>query len=536
MCFFKKLKYQAAARPVFMNTDIREMNDLVMGGAGSGKSAYYIGNLLMQADGSYVVCDPEGKLYRQYGGYLEYKGYNVRCLDLVNAEKRTRYNPLIHLDGSSDSISFFVDMVICNTSRAEQAHDERDRALLTALVMYLHDTADESQQTIDSLNSLLQAGASEGKVLNRLIDGARALDAGARTAVHYDRLLAMDADGPARSCVSCLDRLKEFTFRGYQDITSSDNICLEQTGCEKTALFVVTSSQNETSLLQTFLYGQAIRQLQLFMEGTCQYSYIVERGDGTVAGYFPAWDENGSADSKKEAEEFLSEAKKAKVRYSQEYGWYVTEVKNQKAVAHHGSEKDAQHDLKKLRQGGRVIKAKDRQGKGYSLPVKVRFIFDGCAASGTRKIPGLPQKLGVLNRYGIYLSFIVRSVRDLEQKYGEEWRDIAAGCRTIFMGGNIDTETRNWIAENQETSPNALLSRFTRHQKDNPEDLSPAVCEDECLIIQKGNPVYKIRKKSVTEHPDWQLAESLYGYRCAEEKIRFIDKEEIHEEDQKGES
>ena len=57
-------------------------NILLVGGAGTGAASYVAANIL-HACGTYVISDPEGALYRQYGGFLEGMWYKTRRLDLI---------------------------------------------------------------------------------------------------------------------------------------------------------------------------------------------------------------------------------------------------------------------------------------------------------------------------------------------------------------------------------------------------------------------------------------------------------------------
>ena len=68
-------------------------NVLVVGCSGAGKTRSIVTPNLLQATGSYVVSDPKGNLYKQYGNYLRKQGYTVKCLDFVNPERSVGYTP-----------------------------------------------------------------------------------------------------------------------------------------------------------------------------------------------------------------------------------------------------------------------------------------------------------------------------------------------------------------------------------------------------------------------------------------------------------
>lgn len=53
----------------------RNLNVLVVGGSGAGKTRFYAKPNVMQASTSYVVLDPKGEILRDTGHLLKAKGY-----------------------------------------------------------------------------------------------------------------------------------------------------------------------------------------------------------------------------------------------------------------------------------------------------------------------------------------------------------------------------------------------------------------------------------------------------------------------------
>ena len=62
------------------------VNVLVVGGSGSGKSASYSIPNAYQLLGSYVFTDPKGELYDRTAGYMKANGYKIKVLNLVHQE------------------------------------------------------------------------------------------------------------------------------------------------------------------------------------------------------------------------------------------------------------------------------------------------------------------------------------------------------------------------------------------------------------------------------------------------------------------
>lgn len=72
-------------------------NVLVLGSSGCGKTRNHLKPNLLQAQGSYIVLDSKGILYREMAPYLRKQGYQVDQLDFVGMNGTLGYNPLDHI-------------------------------------------------------------------------------------------------------------------------------------------------------------------------------------------------------------------------------------------------------------------------------------------------------------------------------------------------------------------------------------------------------------------------------------------------------
>ncbi len=120
----------------------RNLNTLVCGGSGAGKTRFYCKPNLMQANTSFVILDPKGEILRDVGNLLEKKGYEIRVLDLISMEKSHCYNPFVYLKDDNDVQKLVTNLFKSTTPKGSQSNDPFwDTAasmLLLALVFYLH--------------------------------------------------------------------------------------------------------------------------------------------------------------------------------------------------------------------------------------------------------------------------------------------------------------------------------------------------------------------------------------------------------------
>ena len=97
----------------------RNLNTLVVGGSGAGKSRFYAKVNICQCNTSFFILDCKGELMRDCGGLLERMGYEIKVVDLLNMEKSHCYNPFAYLKSDND-----VQKMVTNLFKSH--HPERE--------------------------------------------------------------------------------------------------------------------------------------------------------------------------------------------------------------------------------------------------------------------------------------------------------------------------------------------------------------------------------------------------------------------------
>ena len=139
---------------VRMGLDVRRyqknLNTIVIGGSGAGKTRYYAKPNLMQCNSSFVVLDPKGEILRDTGHLLEKEGYVIRVIDLIDMTRSHCYNPFHYLQGDNDILKLITNLIRNTTPKGSQTNDpfweKSETALLQALMLYLFHEAPEEEQ------------------------------------------------------------------------------------------------------------------------------------------------------------------------------------------------------------------------------------------------------------------------------------------------------------------------------------------------------------------------------------------------------
>ena len=136
----------------------RNLNVMVIGGSGSGKTRNYVKPNLLQLNASYFVTDPKGTLLEETGHLFEQSGYEIRSFNTINFDQSMHYNPLHYVKTDADILSF-VNCLIANTngdgSKGDPFWENAERLLYTALIAMLRDWFPESDYSLSGVLTLL---------------------------------------------------------------------------------------------------------------------------------------------------------------------------------------------------------------------------------------------------------------------------------------------------------------------------------------------------------------------------------------------
>ena len=252
----------------------RNLNTLVVGGSGAGKTRFYAKPNLMQANTSFVVTDPKGELLRDTGYLLEGAGYKVRVLDLLHMRRSHGYNPFVYLQSDNDVQRLVTNLFKATTPKGSQTNDPFwDTAasmLLLALMYYLWYEAPKYEQNFGMVMELLRAGdIPDEENANAMPSTLDELFAELESknpyhiAVKYYKAYRSGSAKTLKSVqITLAARLEKFNLDSLAAMTEYDELDLSRIGEEQTALFAILPD-NDTSFnfLVSILYTQLFQAL-----------------------------------------------------------------------------------------------------------------------------------------------------------------------------------------------------------------------------------------------------------------------------------
>ena len=447
----------------------KNLNVMVIGGSGSGKSRFYVKPNLMQANTSYVCTDPKGELLRSCGKMLEKKGYKIKVFNLIDMAHSHNYNPFNYIydvngNYSATAVIKMVNVLMKNTQKegggnGDQFWDDSTKALLAALCFYLVECESKEKQNFSEVMKLLKKAevkedsddfqsdldlifdvlehpdtythaehpTDKMQELN-LIDLAKTAKPASRyMCLKYYKDFKKAAGDTAKSIlISTAVRLQAFNIPEVMDLTCCDNIHLEMLGDEKSAMFIIIPSSDDT-----FNFLAAMMYTQLF---------------------------------------------------------------------------DVLYDRANFKHGGR-------------LPIHVRCLLDEFANVGT--IPRFEELLATMRSMEISANVIIQNLSQLKKMYKDSWENVLGNCDSLlFLGGQepttlehvsktlgketIDTRSLNRTrGKNGSTSENdGILGRELMTV-----DELKVMKDNECILFVRGIYPFFCNKYVIEKHRNYGLLE-----------------------------
>ena len=263
----------------------RNMNVLVVGGSGSGKTRFFCKPNIYSANCSYLITDPKGELLRAAGALLAAQGYEVRVFNLIDPSQSDGYNPFSYIHSEKDVLSLIDNLIKNTTPRNASSNDpfweKAEIALDSALMLYLVSEAPPEEQNFEMLIYMMnfaEVREEDDQYRSPLDMLFRALEEEQpnHVAVKQYKAFKQAAGKTAKSIlISCGARLAVFDIAELREVTAYDELELDTLGDRKTALFLIMSDTDDSF---NFLISMCYTQL---------FNLLCEKADDVYDGRLP---------------------------------------------------------------------------------------------------------------------------------------------------------------------------------------------------------------------------------------------------------
>ena len=250
----------------------RNLNVLIVGGSGAGKTRFYAKPNVLQGNTSFIITDPKGEICRDTGELMKRLGYDVKVIDLINMNQSWCYNPLEYIESDNDVLRLVTNLIKNTTPKNASNNDpfweKSETALLQALILFLVHCAPKQERNFGVVMEMLQAAdVKEGDEnymsdLDILFQNLEMRDP-YHIAVKQYRVFKMAAGKTAKSIlVSVGVRLATFNLSQVTRMTDFDEMDIPSIGERKTVVYCCIPD-NDTSFnyLIGMFYTQTFQQL-----------------------------------------------------------------------------------------------------------------------------------------------------------------------------------------------------------------------------------------------------------------------------------
>ncbi|MDD6490549.1 MAG: type IV secretory system conjugative DNA transfer family protein [Clostridia bacterium] len=247
------------------------LNEIVIGGSGAGKSFRKIKPDIMQMTGSYVVTDPSGELYRDCAKLLRENGYKVRVLNLTNISLSNSYNPFIYMVEEQDVLNI-ADLFMKNSAGEGEKEDFWSGAaqdMLVMIMLYLFKADDEVKsfgRVIRLVNSIQY---KDGKIdetceLGRCMKKHQMNEKNRNDAasINWNGLLGTPQETLGSIAKTLSTRLRLWAVEDVDMLTGEDEMDFDDIGVHKTAIFLIIPAARQTyKAVANIFYSQLFERL-----------------------------------------------------------------------------------------------------------------------------------------------------------------------------------------------------------------------------------------------------------------------------------
>ena len=252
----------------------RNLNILVVGGSGSGKTRFFCKPGIMSVNCSYLIVDPKGEMLRSTGYLLKDEGYDIKVFDLIHPRQSDGYNPFTYIRDDPDVLKL-MDNLVKNTTPPKGASNDpfwekAEIALDSALMLYLLYEAPAEEQNFEMLMFMLECARvmeedeQYQSPLDLLFQSLEERDP-SHIAVREYKVYKQAAGKTAKSIlVTASVRLAAFIFPQYAAMMQTDEMDFASMGERKRAIFcVIPVNDGSMNYLVSMLMTQCFQQLYL---------------------------------------------------------------------------------------------------------------------------------------------------------------------------------------------------------------------------------------------------------------------------------
>lgn len=259
-------------------------NVLVVGTTGAAKTRTVLTPNLLECVGSYVVTDPKGNLYRQWGEHMRAHGYRVVRVSFIHPEISAHYNPLVYIKNTQQIQQLSSSLVFSEKGRGsvDPFWDDSSLMLINSLIAYVKEMIPEESENHNFhyiLELLRNAGrnSTSSKVtsLSRMMDELGYYGENSWALKQFRNVNQAPEKTFNTIVATSIAKFCSVDTEELAQMMAYDEIDFASIGQRKTAVFVeVSDSDRSMDALINMFFTQAMNQLCTYADEKCENSQL----------------------------------------------------------------------------------------------------------------------------------------------------------------------------------------------------------------------------------------------------------------------
>lgn len=276
------LNSQILAQDIYLSMNCkyinRNLNSIIVGGSGQGKSFSGLLPNALNANANYVFSDPSGEIIKKVGKYLESQGYEIKLFNVENMRQSQRFNPFMYLEAEMD-YNILVDAINRNikddrakAGGSNEFFDDAKDSFLVAVIALIKEIYPDNPERWTFFNMMELIRMAEQKVNSDGVSASSELDelfekigTANRRSYAYKMWRNFKVSGP-KVCNEVLSSAssvygKYFDNDEISNITMTDELNLRDIASNKKYALFISIPQNTG----TYKWMASMVYSQLFM-------------------------------------------------------------------------------------------------------------------------------------------------------------------------------------------------------------------------------------------------------------------------------
>lgn len=254
-------------------------NELIVATSGAGKTRDVITPAILQCNGSYVISDMKGMLFKTWGKFMREQGYRTVRISFSDPAHSYHYNPLHYVKTSQEIQVLAHSLVVARgIFRSDPFWDQMSELLISAIISYLKETASEKECTIANVLKLLrlanrkdeESGDKRSRLSKLFYDRSRD-DPKSWAAKQFFEVNLCAGKTWASIASTAVSKLAAYDTDELSQMMRYDVVDFQLIGQKRTCVFVETSDTDRSmdAMINVF-FSQAMHQLCQYADTKCR--------------------------------------------------------------------------------------------------------------------------------------------------------------------------------------------------------------------------------------------------------------------------